>query len=651
MKYLRQTLLALLYLLPAVLFFSYYPIIRLGSNSSMNFELSLPLIWLVIFDIVAFISLVVIWYHQCTTSSTSKQPSTATLQKHSHPRTTDSIIVTSQQHPRHHGVQQHSSHFLESSLRLPGLSDRRFFLFALFPLYITISILWSANPLRGLLTAGIAWLIFFAVFAIINIVPLLSPPSTLRRNVLLSLVIFTTFVCFFCFLQSILDLLGLSRASTLLCAGCTYRSFGFPHPSGFAIEPQFMGNLLLAPTLTMLYLLVTQPSSQDSKNSSQQPANPATFSRWRNFWPLAIIVTLFSTTLFFTFSRGAIYAYAIALIVMLILCLKRHHFRWSLITIPVLSFLISLGLQGTFSALSPTSETFISGVTKSIHQLSLGIIDLRPQEKTSPVENSEITVDNSATTVDNSTQNVENPATSSGKPVENPTPNGGNPAQNSPHGEEDSPTSSPETNPPTSTGNDEVYFEGYVPESTNIRLNLNKTAIDTWLAAPGHPRIEVNIGCAHKTSGDPTICLTHTQLTPTSILFGVGLGGAGTAMHAAFPDIITSSKEIVQNEFFSLLLETGLVGVALLIFSFLLAFAPRLFSAKFLDGRAANSRSRSATFWHHPALPLLLSLVIAYLITLNFFSGLPNALQIYLMPPLIYLIFQEKSCILSESAL
>ncbi len=639
MKYLRQTLLALLYLLPAVLFFSYYPIIQLGSNSSMNFELSLPLIWLVIFDIVAFISLVFVWHHQRTISPASKQTSTATLQKHPHQRTADSTIVASQQHPRRRSAHKHSSHFLASSLHLPGLSDRRFFLFALFPLYITISILWSANPLRGLLTAGIAWLIFLAVFAIIYIVPLLSPPGTLRRNVLLSLIISTTFVCFFCFLQSILDLLGLSRASTLLCAGCTYRSFGFPHPSGFAIEPQFMGNLLLAPTLTMLYLLATRPPTQGSKNSSQQPANPATSSRGRNFWLLAIIAIFFSTTLFFTFSRGAIYAYVIALIVMLILCLKRHHFRWSLITIPVLSFLISLGLQGTFSALSPTSETFISGVTKSIHQLSLGIIDLRPQEKTSPVENSEITVDNSSSTVDNSAQNVENPATTSGKPMENPTSDGGNPAQNSSHLKKDSSASSPEGNTSTSTGNDEVYFEGYVPESTNIRLNLNKAAIDTWLAAPGHPRIEVNIGCARRTSDDPPACLVRAQLASTSILFGVGLGGAGTAMHAAFPDIVTSPKEIVQNEFFSLLLETGLIGVALLIFSLLLAFAPRLFSAKFLDGRAANSQSHSAAFWHHPALPLLLPLVIAYLITLNFFSGLPNALQIYLMPPLLYLIF------------
>ena len=41
----------LLYLLPLVLFFSYHPVISLGGDGTMNFELSLPIIWLVVFDV------------------------------------------------------------------------------------------------------------------------------------------------------------------------------------------------------------------------------------------------------------------------------------------------------------------------------------------------------------------------------------------------------------------------------------------------------------------------------------------------------------------------------------------------------------------------------------------------------------------------
>lgn len=58
MKYLKRFLLGLVYLLPATLYCSYYPIIRLGETSSMNLELSLPLIWLVLFDTLAFIYLI-----------------------------------------------------------------------------------------------------------------------------------------------------------------------------------------------------------------------------------------------------------------------------------------------------------------------------------------------------------------------------------------------------------------------------------------------------------------------------------------------------------------------------------------------------------------------------------------------------------------
>ena len=290
----------------------------------------------------------------------------------------------------------------------------------------------------------------------------------------------------------------------------------------------------------------------------------------------------------------------------------KHRFRWTLVTIPVCTFLLSLGLQGAFSALGPTSETFVGGVTKSIHQLSLGIIDLRNLAMDSP-----------------------------------------------------SIPESPETTPDTPESS---IFEGYVAESTNVRLNLNRAALDTWLSAPDHPASSLYIGlkCADM---DP--CSASAPLTPTSILFGVGLGGAGTALYRNQSITgIGSPKEIVQNQFFSLLLELGLVGIALALFSLLLAFSPNIFPKKFIDGRAADleeptnspktadlkkatNLQTSATlktpklfqnpFFQSPALPLLVALIVAYLVTLNFFSGLPNALHIYLLPPLLFFTFSRPT--------
>lgn len=583
---------ALLYLLPPALFFSFHPVISLGASSSMNLELSLPLIWLVLFDVVAFLALISLRSKNNPKSSPQSNLKTS-------PKNTPSK-------PLH-----------EPPKNFPGISDRRIFLFSLFPFFLTLSVFWSRNPLRGLLTAGIIWLLFFAIFAIMYLLPLLAPPKNLRRNLLLSLFISTALICVFCFVQSILDTCGLPRSATLMCAGCTYLSFGFPHPSGFAIEPQFMGNLLLAPTLTVLYLLVFKTSAQKpSTKSSAKSAEttPATSSHL----VLTLAACLFSTTLFFTFSRGAIYAYAVALLALFIFALLRRTFRPALIVIPVATFLLSLGLQGTFAALGPTSETFTSAVTKSLHQLSLGIIDLRS------LASPEKTPEKSQEASDKSPEKI----------PENTSPEASNQPSTTPPDQLDADLDKIADDLPSSVGDlihdleqETAHFEGYVAESTNIRLSLNETALATSLQSPA------------------------------TLLFGVGLGGAGTAIFEAFPDKIASPKEIVQNQTFSLLLETGLLGLFFAHFFLVLAFLAPLLPWWFIDGKSGRRftpaelrgknflsrqlyRLQTSEFWSHPALPLLAALILAYLVTLSFFSGLPNALQIYLMPPLLFFIFR-----------
>lgn len=600
-KFSKNFFFILIYLLPAVLFCSYYPIIRLGSNASMNFELSLPLIWLVIFDLLAIILLIV------TSLKGDHQPKST-----QNPHTSIIKNLTWIFH-RPNKTQ---------SKQTPFISDRKFFLFALFPLYATLSIFWSPNPLRATLTAGIIWLLFFAIFALIFVTPLLKPPHQFRTHILWTFFISSAAICAVCWLQSFLDVFGVDRSHTLLCLGCTYHSFGFPHPSGFAIEPQFMGNLLLAPTLTALYLLVFVYDKThvlvslrkffnfSTKKDKKSPSFPQNTTRnkqkihnqkgtFPQVFPKSLLIVftcLFSATLFLTFSRGAIYAYIVALVIMLLFSLFYHHFRPSLIIIPLITFIFILCMQGIFTLISPVQDTFTSGITKSIHQLTLGIIDLRP---TPP---------------------------SSNQPIAD-TPEEGNDA------------SDPEDS--------SAIFEGYVAESTNVRLNLNTTAVHTWLSAPGHATIGAT--CSDYTEDGE--CLSYHKITPTSILFGVGLGGAGTAMHLAFPDRVTSPKEIVQNQFFSILLELGLVGLLLFIFTLILAFFAPLLPQRFVDGKQWHPVSASSVikqlqkgdFWSHPALPLLVSLIIAYLVTLNFFSGLPNALHIYLLPPLLFLIFFRPS--------
>ncbi len=528
MKLLRRIYYMLLYALPAILFFSYYPVIRLGSSDSMNFELSLPLIWLAMFDVIAFVSLLVV---------------PGNTFRHFSKPSREEQAATTERAPRKDGRANGAKKSRQKVLL--GISNKKFFLFSLFPFYATISILWSANSTRAFLTAGIIWLLFFAVFAIIYITPLLNPVKSFRINLLKTFFISSAIICIVCWLQAILDVLGVGRETTLLCQGCVSQVFGFPHPSGFAIEPQFMGNLLLAPTLTTLYLITFHKTGQTEAKSA---TSRETASRTRlEKIGVVFLALLFSATLFLTFSRGAIYAFAAGLAVLLIFALIKHQFRPSLLAVPVVAFIFTLTMQGVFNVVGPTYGSFTSGVAKSVHQLSLGLIDFRPQTPSQ---------DNSDTASEN-----------------------------------------------TST------FDGYIAESTDIRLNLNSAALKTW------------------------------STTPKNALFGVGLGGAGTALYEnRAVTKVTSPKEIVQNQPLSLLLELGLVGVALVVFSLLLAFCPQIFPRKFVDGRSANAQP-APTFWQHPALPLLLALIIAYVITLQFFSGLPNALHIYLLPPLLYYLF------------
>ena len=451
MKTLAKIYAYFIYLLPAVLFFSYYPILSLGGNdSSMNLEFSLPLIWLVLFDVL---SLVLLFAK------------------------------------------------IKFGKKYPGITDRRFFLFSLFPFFATLSIFWSKNPLRATLTAGIIWLVFFAIFSIIYLSKFIVEKLD-KKLIVKSLIVSSLVICAWCLVQCILDLVGCDRETTMLCPGCTVYSFGFPHPNGFAIEPQFMGNLLLAPTLYELYEFIKNRNRKDG-----------------------ILLFIFAATLFLTFSRGAIYAFGVATVFMLVWHIIKTKKAAALKSLIVLAaaFIFTLNLQGIFAAVSYTDDTYFTGISKVIDQLSLGIIKLKK-----------------------STPTTEEPAANQSE------------------------------------------FDGYVVKSTEIRLQLSDAAGEIW------------------------------SQNPRFLARGVGLGGAGTALYEHGK--VATPKEIVQNEYFSILLELGLIGFGLLIFAAVLA-------ARMLLKHQDNI--------------FFFTLLIAYSITLCFFSGLPNALQIYLMPALFVLLFDS----------
>lgn len=477
-----------IYILPVTLYFSYYPLIHFGASESMNFEISLPIIWLLLFDILAFIILI------------------------------------------------------RQKKLLRGLKGK--WMWLLFPIFMTISILWSLNSLRGSLTVGILWLIYFAVYAMFELKGLFD--KDFQKTFLKWFFGATIVICVWCFIQCLLDIFGVSREYSLLCEGCTYSRFGFPHPNGFSIEPQFMGNLLIAPAMMICWILLRKQNSKNLERKSSRGDNfyngtvgahtklqfrDSLRDRCKNysgsdfldskFLPFCLL--LISSTLFLTFSRGAIYAFIVGMIFMSVFLLvrerreilKRVGLVWGLI---LFSFLFTLNIQGLMAEIGPTNDTYKIGVSKVLNHLSLGIIDIREEVVENPVENFE------------------------------------------------------------EGGKEEAIFDGYVKESTDVRLSLNDNAMKVW---------------------------SKDFMT---MMFGVGLGGAGQALYVN--GMSDSPKEIIQNQYVSLLLEVGAIGFLLFILTLGLIIK---------DVLKKNNVS------------MILSLMLAFGISLLFFAGLPNALQIYLL--------------------
>ncbi len=442
-----------IYALPPTLFFSYYPLIHFGASESMNFEISLPIIWLVLFDL--------------------------------------------------------GMGFLMVKQKKVFRDFKKKWVWLLFPAFLTVSVLWSLNSLRGILIVGILWLIYFAGYAIFSFKSMFD--EEFSRTFLKWFFGSALLFCFLCLLQCVLDLAGVGREWTLMCQGCTYSMFGFPHPNGFAIEPQFMGNLLLAPAIVAAWIYLKKQRSLK----------------------MLLCFFIIVATLFLTFSRGAIYAFIVAMIFMTVFMRSskllvsgyaqgRSAKLLKIWLIIVLAFLVTLNLQGVMAEVSPTNDTYRSGVAKVLNHLSLGMIDIKGEANEPESEDSEKT---------------------------------------------------------------EAVFDGYVAESTDTRVKLTEMAIEVWSKD-------------FKTA-----------------LFGVGLGGAGQALYVN--GLTSSPKEIVQNQYASLLLETGVIGILLFIMTLVLIVC------------VVFKRENSG---------MVLSLMVAYGITLLFFSGLPNALNVYLLPMIFVFI-------------
>lgn len=221
-----------------------------------------------------------------------------------------------------------------------------------------LSAIWSSNPVRGVLTFGLAsviWLVLVGALAGRRQLKDIAPQ--LVRFFLLTAIIASSLAI----LQAFLGTFITDNKLTGLCLGCSAGQFGFVRPNLFAIEPQFLGNMLIAPALIWLYRLITRPRT------------------WRDAVPFVLVLTTIGLTL----SRGAIYAFIIGAIVEVIVSRGHRLNKLASLDLMIVSVILCLTLQGGLGAINPhVQETFGGAVAKSIDHLTLDTVDLRGKEFT-----------------------------------------------------------------------------------------------------------------------------------------------------------------------------------------------------------------------------------------------------------------------------
>ncbi len=286
---------------PIAIWFSFWPRISFGADATTNFKLTFTLFYVAVLAIFAFFEL-------------------------------------AKNHARAQKI------FAKSCA---------FWLVSAFVLLNFCSVFWSENRSRATLTLAVIfalYLIFCALIVSRKMVEKLLVPlakillvSALAMSIL-ALVQFVAGVYF-------------SRDFTLLCPGCVAGQFAFPRPNVFTIEPQFFGNILLAPAL----ILIAQNFAK-----GRELFSPRAF-----FW-VEFFVFL---ALFLTLSRGAIFAFCLGALATLAFNFREFSRIFSLAILVVLAFLGALFLQSFGAEMNPNfHENFVVAAESSLNQLSLGAI-------------------------------------------------------------------------------------------------------------------------------------------------------------------------------------------------------------------------------------------------------------------------------------
>lgn len=215
----------------------------------------------------------------------------------------------------------------------------------LYIFYELITLPFGANLIRGIFEAGVL-ICFFLIF-FWGVIALPNTPASQKT------VKFMVYVTLALSILTISEVVSGAFSDLGLCRGCVSAGFGFARPSVFAIEPQFLGSLLIIPVLYLVYIF--------SKNKSNR------------YEMISLFLSLIA--LFCTLSRGAVYATILGMLVLFI-SLKFEGFL-KVLSVCIVCFLFSVALDMFAVAINNNIDSNpLNTPATIVSQYSLGLIEL-----------------------------------------------------------------------------------------------------------------------------------------------------------------------------------------------------------------------------------------------------------------------------------
>lgn len=238
-----------------------------------------------------------------------------------------------------------------------SLLKNKFNMFILvFFVWCSLSIIWSKNDIRAIVTSGLVGLAILVFFSIQLYATKLQRHG---RTIYLLSVVMLVGLAAFALWQLFGDALGISGHLTLLPPDYQSKLFGFARITGFSAEPEFLGSLLLAPLGVFTYLFI--------KNRRL-----STLGLW------ALVVVLLTLTL----SRGALIA-GFAVVVLTLLLNRRELRLTQFASITATGFgalIVGIALLTGAAALNTRDNiSAYQAFSKAVSQLSMGTINFKQQ--------------------------------------------------------------------------------------------------------------------------------------------------------------------------------------------------------------------------------------------------------------------------------